>query len=121
MWTKLIERVSGLNIYKWGAILGGLIAWTVIVYMFAGHRVEMKQKEAEVAEVKERVVVITRYVKDRVPVVTEREVKSKTELATIARLKKELADAQSKRPDLPECAVSDAERTAFNGLLEDKR
>lgn len=120
MWTKLIGSISGLNLYKWGAILGALIAWTVVVYMYAGHRVEMKQKEAEVAEANERVVAITRYVTERVPVVTEREVKSKEELATIARLKKELKDAQAKRPDLPECAVSDAERGAFNELLNDK-
>lgn len=113
-----LSKLSGLNWYKWGAIALLAVALAGGGYLI-GHnnaRVDCEQEKTKVAE--DRVVAITRYVTERVKEVQVKEVKSRKELAEIARLKKELDDEVAKRQDLPECALSDGEFNRTNELLE---
>lgn len=112
--SNLAGKASGLNWYKWGAI-----ALVLVAIFFAGRvtaTLECQEEKTEAAE--ERVVAITRYVTERVTEVQTKEVKSRKELEEIARLKEKVDEAQKKRPDLPECALSDAEFESVNRLLE---
>lgn len=113
-----LSKFSGLNWYKWGAIAVVLAAALTLSYCSGKHNAEMACQEEKTEVAEQKTVAITRYVTERVTEVQEVEVKSRTELQEIARLKKELDYATSQRPDLPECALTDAEFDAVNRLLE---
>lgn len=116
--SNLLSKASGANWYKWGAIAAVLVALLALSYGAGRYQAGLACEQEKTEKAEERVVAITRYVTERVTEVQEKEVKSRKELAEIARLQRELKNAQDQRKDLPECALSDDEFDRTNELLE---
>lgn len=104
---------SGLN---WQLLLAKVLVGVVIltgVYLYGGYncRIEHEKQKTEQAEEHTREVV--REVEKRVPVVQIREVESAKQRQEIIVLKEKLDEALAKRPENPNCDLSDDE---FNGV-----
>jgi len=112
---------SGLNYWKWGAILVALLAWTAIVGTVATSRakVECERQKTELAEKRTDSIIDFTNVQARATTVAG---KRAAEIAAeVAVADKALDELYRTKQDLQSCRLSNAEVAEFNRLAKQSR
>lgn len=121
MLSKITSLATGLNWYKWGAILLVLIASHMFVGLGFRHRAEVaceKEKTALATKKLERVVAFT---EKQLPEVKKQETKSSAIKTKVAVAGNKYEEAVQAKPELPSCDISDAEWLQWNALTDQTR
>ena len=118
---NILSKVTGLNWYKWGAILVAFLAWSAIVYTTAQNRCELKHEQQKTEQAEKKAEQLVDEVEKRVPEVKAIDAESAKLKNEIARLKGELDEAINNRPENPSCDLSGDELDGFNNLFKKTR
>lgn len=116
-----LSKVTGLNWYKWGAVLALLLAWTTAVHMRATNECEQRHLKDQKEQAEKKSAEIVEHVQERIPVVQERDSEAAKLRAQLADIKEDLDDAINARGPDPSCDLTDAELDGFRQLSEKTR
>lgn len=117
-------KLPGVNLYKLGAILVLVLAWTAFVHQRATHKCELAFQQQQTEEAQEETVEVVKHVEARVPVISKKQESTAKLHAEINYLHKKLEEAiheNENRTHTPACNLSDAEFSRMRELIQQSR
>lgn len=113
--------ISGINMWKWGAILLLYVGSVAGAYYLGVHNERLDQADADAAQAREQAALIVEEVTARLPVVQGRDTEAAELRAQLRTIRGKLDEAIAKGSNAPECALTDDELQYFRQITESAR